>query len=67
MRFFRSFRLVRYCRPMYSALMDDARMDITRQLDAVDTLLNDAEVLPATLEVELHLYRERLATAAASR
>jgi hypothetical protein len=52
---------------MYSALMDDARMDITRQLDAVDTLLNDAEVLPATLEVELHLYRERLATAAASR
>jgi hypothetical protein len=52
---------------MYSALMNDARMDITRQLDAVDTLLTDAEVLPATLEVELHLYRERLATAAVSR
>ena len=43
--------------------MNDARMDITRQLDAVDTLLIDAEILPDTLEVELHLYRERLTSA----
>jgi hypothetical protein len=42
-------------------------MDIARQLDAVDTLLTDAEVLPATLEVELRLYRERLAAAATCR
>jgi hypothetical protein len=42
-------------------------MDIACQLDAVDTLLSDAEVLPATLEVELRLYRERLTAAATFR
>jgi hypothetical protein len=42
-------------------------MDIARQLDAVDTLLTDAEILPDTLEAELHLYRERLAAATTSR
>ena len=42
-------------------------MDIARQLDAVDTLLTDAEILPDTLEAELHLYWERLTAAATSR
>jgi hypothetical protein len=42
-------------------------MDIARQLDAVDTLLTDTDVLRDTLEVELHLYRERLAAATACR
>jgi hypothetical protein len=42
-------------------------MDIARQLDAIDTLLTDAEILPDTLEAELHLYRERLTAAATSR
>lgn len=49
---------------MYASLMDASLMDITRQLDAVDTLLTHAEVLPDTLEVELYLYRDRLAAAA---
>ena len=43
------------------------RMDIACQLDAVDTLLTDAEVLPDTLEVELRLYRDRLLAAATGR
>lgn len=47
--------------------MYPGRMDIARQLDAVDTLLTDPEVLPDTLEVELHLYRERLTAAGTSR
>jgi hypothetical protein len=47
--------------------MYSGHMDIARQLDAVDTLLADAEVLPDTLEVELRLYRERLTAAAISR
>lgn len=42
-------------------------MDIALQLEAIDTLLTDAEMLPDTLEVELHLYRERLAVAATCR
>jgi hypothetical protein len=42
-------------------------MEIARQLDAVDTLLSHAEVLPDTLEVELHLYRDRLLAAAPGR
>jgi hypothetical protein len=52
---------------MYDRLMDAARTDITRQLAAVDTLLTAAEALPDTLEVELHLYRDRLTAAATSR
>lgn len=32
-------------------------------LDAVDVLLRHAEAIPDTLEVELHLYRERLTVA----
>jgi hypothetical protein len=47
--------------------MYPGRMDIARQLDAVDTLLTDAEMLPDTLEVELHLYRDRLLAAVVGR
>jgi hypothetical protein len=43
--------------------MYGGRMNIARQLDAVDTLLADADILPDTLEVELHLYRDRLLAA----
>jgi hypothetical protein len=38
---------------------------VQRQIGACDLLLADAELLPDTLEVELRLYRERLAAALA--
>jgi len=36
---------------------------VDKQLDAVSILLANAELLPATLETELRLYGERLASA----
>lgn len=38
---------------------------VHRQMAACDLLLDHAEHLPDTLEVELHLYRERLEAALA--